>query len=268
MIASVDLKCRKMRVGRHTERGSCIHVRMAPRVLVSSYAYTCVELCLPLIDKVKREAKHARKYTHEGTPRCPPLASLLTFPPRWDKAVMMKEDYSVVLLKEKSGEWSEVFLKFKETGGKGSSFEIYRIQNSKLWGLYFARRSNIKANNNGDANEKLLWHSAKSSTQAAITRDGYDYHVSVSNGEYGDGIYFTLLASIAQSKSASEESERCLFLNYVSMGSCAFATPGMKKPPVKSSSEFHDSVYGNDGKEIVIFDNVQAYPMYKIIIKK
>ena len=136
--------------------------------------------------------------------------------------------------------------------------------------------------NNGIINEKQLFHGTSSTPPEKIfkSRQGFDFRFC-SNGMWGTGTYFAVIASYSDTKYAYRSAgAKQLILAKVLTGEtyrCS-SDPSLKKPPVKKShvlsstssdtfvDELYDSVCGHkNGSDIfVIYDHEKAYPDYLI----
>jgi len=86
------------------------------------------------------------------------------------------------------------------------------------------------------------------------------------SGAYGAGIYFATSAQTSRAYcSQLPNGNMAMLVCKVALGSVGTGQSGLRRPPPKHYSTpnvLHDSVSG--GGMYVVFDNIQAYPMYLI----
>ena len=77
--------------------------------------------------------------------------------------------------------WLEIYLKKK----------IERVQNRGLYQAYLIKKEIIKNKNNGNENEKILYHGSDEQTISKISKSGFNRSYCGKNGEII--IYFSVL---------------------------------------------------------------------------
>ncbi|KAL7530660.1 hypothetical protein ACHAWF_003465 [Thalassiosira exigua] len=123
----------------------------------------------------------------------------VTYPRTWEapfdnkmrlvKLSRSSEEYKRVAELAKTQQWREDFnSKSPYIKGRISVRRVWRVQEPKLWEAYCMRRAIIAAENDGDPNEKLLWHGTAATE--IVLRKGLDPRVCSLNGLFGGGVYF------------------------------------------------------------------------------
>lgn len=149
---------------------------------------------------------------------------------------------------------------------------VHRLQNKLLWKFYALTRHKVALRNNGNPNERLLFHGARvKENMDAITNFGFDMRVA-RNGLAGVGIYFAVHSSYSNSGYVyydQAKKEKQMLVCRVTVGSCTKGKHGLVRPPPKSkkkgdTGDLYDSVHNNEDVMYIVFDNTQAYPEYVI----
>ena len=127
----------------------------------------------------------------------------VTLPSHWEHPVL---EQRLVPLKAQSKEYKRIeqialSQEYKHTQqgtsqaqqgpyvkGKIKVLGISRVQSPKLWEAYCMRRAIICSENDGDANEAMLWHGTQKTK--LILKHGLDPRVCSLNGLFGGGVYF------------------------------------------------------------------------------
>lgn len=116
------------------------------------------------------------------------------YPSSWQRPY---ERTRVVPLDRRSDEYRRVEqlaleqqLKSKHTyvRGKLKITSVARVQAPHVWEQYAMRRAIIASENDGDPEERLLWHGT--CVPHIITKEGFDPRVSNLQGMFGGGVYF------------------------------------------------------------------------------
>ena len=149
---------------------------------------------------------------------------------------------------------------------------VHRLQNKLLWKFYALTRHKVALRNNGNPNERMLFHGARvKENMDAITNFGFDMRVA-RNGLAGVGIYFAVHSSYSNSGYVyydQAKQEKQMLVCRVTVGSCTKGKQGLLRPPAKSkkkddAGDLYDSVHNNEDVMYIVFDNTQAYPEYLI----
>jgi hypothetical protein len=174
---------------------------------------------------------------------------------------------------------SEQFIKIvnrmKETLPSCQVHKIERIQNKWLWKKYVNQREIIELKNNGESNEKYLFHGTRSNPPENIYKDevGFDMRYSA-QGSWGRGCYFAYNASYSGGGYEYQLSsgKKQMFFARVAVGDAIQlgANSNITMPPVKSSRGHiastirYDAVNSKDRNIFIIYENSRAYPAYLI----
>jgi len=181
------------------------------------------------------------------------------------------EEYNKVITPFYAG-FPENFYGYKHSGYRGyhgykgvSVVRVTRNQNIKLWTYYNLKAKEI-GTKTGYANEQWLYHGSRNCAYDTILKDGFDIRVASMSGAYGAGIYFATSAQTSRAYcSQLPNGNMAMLVCKVALGSVGTGQSGLRRPPPKHYSTpnvLHDSVSG--GGMYVVFDNIQAYPMYLI----
>jgi hypothetical protein len=175
-------------------------------------------------------------------------------------------------------EWNGIEQRMKETLPSVQIFKIERVQNTLLWEKYCFHKHILERKNNGNANEKRLFHGTRGTPPPTIYTDeaGFDMRFS-GNGMWGIAIYFAQNASYSNGYSSStSDGYKQMFMPSVLVGDCIHIMPNngsLRKPPSKTTNNgisiFYDAVSGDTGGSTVymIYENGRAYPDYLITYK-
>ena len=184
-------------------------------------------------------------------------------------------------LDEQSNEWTRVTSLFKETMPSAEIHSVKRIQNKRLWERYSQQKDWIREKNNGQVNEKELWHGSRNSSADNIyaSEEGFDMRYS-SEGLWGQANYFAEKASYSDKYAfKSGDGTKELLLAKVLTGD-SFESPQdstLRMPPEKPKSSQssnnvqlkqlrYDSVNGTtlNCRVYMTYANDKAYPSYVI----
>ncbi|CAG0883067.1 unnamed protein product [Cyprideis torosa] len=183
-------------------------------------------------------------------------------------------------------EMQNTIRQHKDSGQSGGIFNRYRvlkvhkIRNRRLWDRYTHRRQEVREENQGHANERILFHGSPFIN--AIVHKGFDERHAYIGGMFGAGIYF------AENSSKSNQyvygigggtgcpahkdrscyfCERPMLLCRVTLGKSFLQFSAMKMahaPPGHHSVIGRPSAGGLSFPEYVVYRGEQAYPEYLI----
>ena len=198
-------------------------------------------------------------------------------PEEWESQTLTIQVFS---LSRGSPEWSRVEGRMCETMPNVTIRKIKRIQNSWLWQKYVHHKKMLHQKNNGQINEKDLFHGTRGNDPKNIYdgEEGFDMRYSA-KGMWGQANYFAVNASYSDRYTyQASDGSREMFLVKVLTGD-SFECPSkssLRKPPakqggatgsdVKLSKVNYDTVTGHTGDSQVYmtYDNLKAYPAYLI----
>ena len=214
----------------------------------------------------------------------------LVLPDTWDP----QEDLSCELkeVSRNSSEWNKIHLRMVEPGFYIEIIKIERIQNPWLWEVFDRSRKRMSDKNQGQVNEKELFHGTRRTPPKKIydSEQGFDNRLA-STGLWGEGTYFASSAKYSNSYAyCTDEGYKQMFLAQVITGiTCKCPqNNSLKAPPKKSEyqslfstvfsntgglkfeDERYDSVSGvtrGAGREseiYVIYEHGKVYPAYLI----
>ena len=180
-------------------------------------------------------------------------------------------------VRRRSPEWNELERRVYETLPSAQIKSIQRIQNQWLWEKYTFSKQRMSERNNGNVNEKKLFHGTRGTQPEKIfkSEQGFDFRFS-SQGLWGTGTYFAVNASYSDRYTYSSASGKQMILALVLTGEThrCQSDGSLKKPPVKPQTkanttfedERYDSVSGHtNGSDVfIIYDHEKAYPSYLI----
>ncbi len=186
-------------------------------------------------------------------------------------------------------EWKNIEDKMLKPNFSIKIMKIERIQNTWLWELYQLSKKRMSEKNNGEVNEKSLFHG----TRLTVPKDIYDSEQGFDNrlaskGWWGEGTYFAESAKYSDGYAhALEDGHKQMFLVQVVTGiPCELSTldQSLKAPPKKEDhdslftllyapkfeGERYDSVTGLsiNSKIYVIYELGRVYPAYLITYMK
>lgn len=163
-----------------------------------------------------------------------------------------------------------------------SVVEVQKVLNKRLREKYMRRRADIAEENDGEPNEKMLYHG--SPFIHSIVEKGFDERYSYMGGMFGAGIYFAEHSSksnqyvygIGGSGCPKHKDRSCyecvrnLLLCRVALGKCFAHTTSSKmahSPPGHHSVMGRPCIGGLNYPEYVIYRGEQAYPEYVIVYR-
>jgi poly [ADP-ribose] polymerase 7/11/12/13 len=182
--------------------------------------------------------------------------------------------YIKVQLDQSSEEFVKVAQLFNSRGcGNINVLKIFRIQNPKLYRIFFCNLHQVRKKHASQSNieiQKYLFHGSSYGNMEKIADQGFDYRLCGVNGTaYGQGNYFAYHSSYSLGYSRSSGSEKMMFLAMVITGSYTHGNSGLSIAPKDSKGIPYDSVVDNTSNPqiFVTFDNFKAYPAYVLIFK-
>eukprot|EP00415_Alexandrium_ostenfeldii_P000051 UN0051 len=158
---------------------------------------------------------------------------------------------------------------------------VARIQSPQVWDRYCLRRSIIAQENDGDPNERMLWHGTPSVN--LILEAGFDPRVCALSGMFGAGVYFAD-KSTKSVRYCGNTKKGQLMLCRVSLGRpmlSRFPQANLRRPPDPNpmfpsnaatwirGQKYH-SLFGSADhfpwmllmNEYIVYHTNQAYPEY------
>jgi hypothetical protein len=137
--------------------------------------------------------------------------------------------------------YAKFFDELRALGGR--NITGYRIQNQTQSTIYEAIKGRIADENNGQANERKLWHGTTAENAQNIIKSGFDdrYWNGGNGAAFGRAAYFGGAARMSHDFSSKDAkgSERWIFRCRVALGNCeTLSQPDSKyfpKPPYHSS---------------------------------
>lgn len=197
-----------------------------------------------------------------------------TIPHQWKPE--QTSDVETVPVPVRGEEWNELETLMRQSLPSVKLLEITRIQNLMLWRRYCFFKSLMSRKNNGQVNEKLLFHGTRATNPKTIisSEKGFDFRYGSEDCLWGKGTYFAVNANYCDSRFAFTtcEGTKQLFVARVLTGrSIEISKPKrtLKEPPRMSDSgtDAYDSVNGVVTRPVhaqiyVIYDHDKAYPAY------
>jgi len=156
---------------------------------------------------------------------------------------------------------------------------IHRVQNIVMWSNYIHEKHQLAKKNDGDYNERVLFHGTGSVDPAKVYAGtsgcGFDSRMGSAGSFYGAGAYFAEKASYSDQDEyvhTTSDGDRQLFLAKVLTGKSKdfgqSLSNGLKRPPpLPSGQGLYDSVKGgpHSGSVMyVVYDHKRSYPSYLI----
>ena len=169
---------------------------------------------------------------------------------------------------------------------------LRRFANKRLWRRYVTCRADIAEENSGNPNVRLLFHGTKEPSKILgsgldSNSEGFDFRLS-NAGSYGKGSYFAIHAAYPVSiypRRKNQDGSFSLIIAEVACGKIKEFGDAidrtLTRPPIRAGALRYNSVQGTEnrigirhphrdrhdkknehGKQIVIYDQNQAYPHY------
>ena len=203
----------------------------------------------------------------------------ILYPVEWEAQTSTSQLFK---LERYSQEQIRIISKFRETMPESNAdiISIQRIQNKWLWERYSQHKERIREKNDGEVNEKELWHGSRKSSSDNIynSEEGFDMRFS-SEGLWGQANYFAEKASYSDKYTfKSTDGTKEMLLAKVLTGDSFELAPdsSLRMPPEKSRSLKtsnvqlkqlrYDSVTGTtcNCRVYMTYSNDKAYPAYLI----
>ncbi|XP_011404758.1 PREDICTED: uncharacterized protein LOC105313219 [Amphimedon queenslandica] len=170
-----------------------------------------------------------------------------------------------------SSEWVKVKSAVKKTMTEAKIVQIERIQNKYLYDKYALCKKRMHKKNNGQVNEKWLFHGSRGVSPERIYKSehGFDFRYG-GQGLWGKGAYFAVNASYSGGSYAFNSPQgRQIFLAFVLTGDSKAmgSDKSLVTPPKKEDgSGDYDSVNGLSGSSqvYIVYDHDKSYPAYLI----
>ena len=177
-------------------------------------------------------------------------------------------------------EYNRILDQFQLTLPNSTIIKIYRIQNKDLWTKYRICSEEMKKNNDGILNERLLFHGTRVTPPKSIYTGaiGFDERFS-RDGMWGRGNYFAQNANYSDGYAHRHGAMKEMFAAYVLTGISYSSEPNsaLRMPPERTDKSdegegakvkrHYDSVTGTLGgtRVYITYDNIHAYPAYLIV---
>jgi hypothetical protein len=207
------------------------------------------------------------------------VSEKLSYPSHWEH-----QDSNCVLkeVKEGTGEWTQVKQHMMtEPGFPAMIIRIERIQNRWLCDAYQQSRKRMADKNNGQVNEKVLFHGTSSTPPIKIynSEQGFDNRLASPTLLWGAGSYFAAKAKYSNHYAFTtlEGHKQILLVKVLTGITCTYrnADRTLKVPPIIPNpssrglvfdNQRFDSVsgYTNDSEVYVIYEPGRMYPEYLI----
>ena len=198
----------------------------------------------------------------------------VTIPHQWKPG--QTSEVETVPVPVRGEEWNELEILMRRSLPSLKLLEVMRVQNLMLWRRYCFFKSLMSRKNNGQVNEKLLFHGTRATNPKTIisSEKGFDFRYGSEDCLWGKGTYFAVDANYCDCRFAflTSEEKRQLFVARVLTGrSIKMPKPNrtLKEPPRMSDSgtDAYDSVNGFVQQPVhaqiyVIYDHDKAYPAY------
>ena len=197
------------------------------------------------------------------------------YPSHWQ---VQTEDIELFKVQAGSPEWTGVVDLMKETIPNVVICKINRIQNRKLWDKYALEEKQMSERNNGEVNERYLFHGTRHTDPLTVIKSvrGIDFRYSRRDHQllWGTGAYFAVNASYSDRYCFFDQrlgDKQLLLVQVLTGKSYNYGDkndPYLTKPPPLSqgSVELYDTVTGyTKGSYVyVVYDHDRAYPAYLI----
>lgn len=200
-----------------------------------------------------------------------PPSATSPVPPLWTPQLQDCVFNPVVRL---SQEWNEVVSHVRATLTTAEVTKVERIQNRPLWERYRLEGRQMSSRNNGETNEKYLFHGTRDTNphQVVQSESGIDFRYSRDNRlMWGNGAYFAENASYSNSYSykLDKEKRQMLIVSVLTGISCPYGQrkdSNLTRPPERMPNRLYDTVYGESaGSGIyVVYDHFKSCPAYLV----
>ncbi|KAL2076618.1 hypothetical protein ACEWY4_027790 [Coilia grayii] len=187
-------------------------------------------------------------------------------PRHWDKQDMPETGFKRVKLASSSQEYTAIVDLFSQTMSGYRVISIERVQNRSLWDVFQWQADQMRKNNSGSTNERLLFHGTDSKHVDAICQRNFDWRVCGTHGNaYGKGSYFARDASYAH-RYTSHPGARAVFVCRVLVGEHTQGSSSLLRPPPRGEGDMrlYDSCVDDVANPsiFVVFEKHQVYPEY------
>ena len=184
------------------------------------------------------------------------------------------ENCELKIVCEGTEEWNEIdTLTKKDPGFDINILSIKRVQNKGLWTEYELSKTRVFEKNNGQINEKDLFHGTKHKSPIKIYESERGFGNSTQE-DFGDrpGVYFAVGAKYVDKYAhVTAEYHRQVFLAKVITGN-TYELPSLERQPLLRSDESKSSAkqiieadsVTKCGEIFGIFEQNRAYPAYLI----
>ncbi len=210
-----------------------------------------------------------------------PLVPIENYPPNWTHQV---SNCVICDVPQMSDEWRDVLRRMQDTLPRVICKKIERVQNKTIWERHKLEKQQMSARNNGEINDKLLFHGTGNTNphQIAQSEDGIDFRHSTRERKlmWGKGAYFAVKASYSNQYAykLAEGTRQIILVNVLTGFSHNYGSThnyDLTKPPprpvhpgapVLSSNRSYDTVCGHTGDSdvYVVYDLTKSYPAYII----
>lgn len=209
----------------------------------------------------------------------------VTMPKTWE---LQSKKCELKSITRGTPEWNTIQDQMLQPDLRVRIVKIERIQNTWLWELFQLSKKRMSEKNDGDVNEKALFHGTRKTPPKDIydSEQGFDSRLA-SQGLWGEGTYFAAMAKYSDTYAHPlSNGHKQMFLAQVITGvSCKFSSSdsSLKAPPKKEErrsflsslfwthtskfeGERYDSVTAtsNGSKIYVIYELGRVYPAYLI----
>uniref|UniRef100_A0A8C4NAB3 Poly [ADP-ribose] polymerase n=1 Tax=Eptatretus burgeri TaxID=7764 RepID=A0A8C4NAB3_EPTBU len=148
---------------------------------------------------------------------------------------------------------------------------VSRIQNVELWENFTRKRKWMSHKNEGQVEERLLFHGTSSSSITGICNMNFDMRLHGKHGAlYGKGVYFAKNATYSDRYVTEAQFSKQMILARVLVGEYMQGKETYRRPPEKAPNILYDSCVDDiSNPEIfVIFEKDQMYPEYLLEYEK
>lgn len=237
--------------------------------------------------RIKRETEETETYLKQIQPAASTLSSTsdgrreevaADFRPEfWDRRQLADRETTLIDVEPDTSEFALVKNEFERDTSEGvrvwgttnsvrqSRYRItrvQRIQNEQWRERYNVYRNHTAAENNGKANERMLFHGSKFTDR--VLCESFDPRVASTTGSLGAGTYFATCSQTSLGyTAASGNGAKQLFLAHVTLGRVAKSCDknSRRRPPPGRHSCGSD-----ESGQFAIYDRAAAYPSYLITL--
>ena len=161
---------------------------------------------------------------------------------------------------------------FNKSLSKYRVTKIEGLQNAYLWNKYCKSKTNLSKSNNGNLNEKYLFHATAEKIMKIVVTEGFRKEFTY-KGRYGKGTYVVRDASRSERYAViTDKGEYKMFCCKVSCGDMKVGNPDitLRTWPKKSNGLIYDSLVDttSNPSTYVIHDDARIYPMYVVHFTK